>query len=178
MKQNGGVIWVTNGPSGGTTIRLLFPAIKNEPEVEPAHPLPPPAQKGSETVLVMDERDGIRTLMSNVLRRKGYSVLEAAQAGDALKLCRSHDGPIHLLLAHLSSPQRIQDFRGTFAQVRPELQFLYLLGTVDGVSEPEESSLASAFLQEPFQFDELLPKVREVLDSSLQPPHHSITATS
>jgi len=45
VKQNGGVIWVTNGPSGGTTIRLLFPAIKNEPEVEPAHPLPPLPRK-------------------------------------------------------------------------------------------------------------------------------------
>ena len=126
----------------------------------------------------MDERDGIRTLVSNALRRKGYSVLDAAQAGDALQLCRSHDGPIHLMLAHLSSPQHIRDFREPFSQVRPELRFLHLLGTVDGISEPDGSSLQSAFLQEPFQFDELLPKVREVLDSSLQPPHHSITATS
>ena len=166
VKQSGGHIALDSRPGVGTTFTIYLP--RTERAIEPAQPpLPASERTGTETVLLVEDDDQVRALSVAILRRHGYTVLDAENAGEALLICDKHDGPIHLLLTDVVMPRMSgRELAERLVAQRPELRVLF----VSGYSEEliaDHGVLVSrlALLQKPITPDGLLHKIREVLDS-------------
>jgi CheY-like chemotaxis protein len=173
IKQSEGFIWVYSEPGVGTTFKMYLPRV-----VAAVAPPPPmltrtsPPQ-GSGTILLVEDEDGIRSLVSGILRGHGYTVLEASRPNAALEISKTFDGPIHLLLTDVVMPQMNgREVAKQISAARPNTKVLYMSGYTDqaiahhGVLNP-----GVPFLQKPFTPHALAQKVREVLGmvSSSQP---------
>ncbi|MBM3891534.1 MAG: PAS domain S-box protein, partial [Verrucomicrobia bacterium] len=173
IKQSGGHIHVQSEPDRGSTFTIYLPRVE-----QPAEPvaLPQPTAapaRGTETVLVAEDEDTVRNLVSEVLRRNGYTVLAARDGSEALALAGRQQGPIHLLLTDMVMPGLGgHELAERLARVRPDTKVLYMSGYTDndivrqGALKPE-----TAFLQKPFAPEVLTRRIRELLDARTpQPP--------
>jgi two-component system cell cycle sensor histidine kinase/response regulator CckA len=167
VKQSGGYIWVYSEPGQGTAFKIYLPRVREAPE--PARPSPAPAAplRGSETLLLVEDDEMVRHLVSRMLKSRGYTVLTAADGTDTLRQLESHRGPIDLLITDVVMPGMSgREVALRVATLQPQVKVLYLSGYTDdaivrhGVLEPGIS-----FLQKPFSADALARKVREVLDA-------------
>ncbi|MGH9603461.1 MAG: PAS domain S-box protein [Terriglobales bacterium] len=167
VKQSEGYIWAQSKPGKGASFHLYLPAVEI-PAAQPGEPeTARSAEKsGSETVLVVEDEEGVCSLVRHVLHRQGYNVLEARHAGEALLLCDRYHQTIHLLLTdvileHVSGPELAR----RLLAVRPGMKVLFMSGyTDDAVLRHGVQSAETPFLQKPFSTDVLARKVREVLD--------------
>ncbi|HXZ27734.1 MAG TPA: PAS domain S-box protein [Terriglobales bacterium] len=166
IKQSGGYIWVYSEVGLGTTFKVYLPRVD-----QPAEHIPDRGssrtQRGNETILLVEDEDGVRALVHEVLRKNGYTVLQARHGGEALLLCERHAGTIHLLLTDVVLAQMSgHELALRLSALRPDMKVLYMSGYTDeaivhhGVLEP-----GTAFLQKPFTTEALARKVRAVLDT-------------
>ncbi len=166
VKQSGGSIWVYSEPGRGTTFKIYLPRV-DAPAAEPAEPKEHAGElKGSETVLLVEDDETVRDLACSVLKRFGYEVLEAKNPTEALRLSEGHEGPIHLLITDVIMPgMNGKELAERLQEGRPELRVLYASGYTDNVIV-SHGLLDSGvdFLAKPFGPDNLLRKVREILD--------------
>jgi len=166
VKQSEGYIHVYSELGQGTTIRIYFPRVHEKPESISTGAIEIAPKKGNETVFVVEDEDGVRAIVQNVLSRNGYHVLTAADAQSALDQFRSHDGTIHLLLTdialkHINGRQLSQQFR----TLRPDMRVVLMSGYTDDAAVHQGVLNQDAdFLQKPFNSHELLKIVRQVLD--------------
>ena len=122
---------------------------------------------GSETIMIVEDEDGVRALASRVLQLKGYSVLEAHHGEEALLITKKHNAPIHLLLTDVVMPHMGgRELAERMLPSNPHMKVLYMSGyTSDaivryGVLDPHIS-----FVQKPFTPETLTVEVRKVLDA-------------
>jgi two-component system cell cycle sensor histidine kinase/response regulator CckA len=163
VKQSGGVVRVSSEPGLGTTVKVFLPREESEAESPPGLPV---SLRGDETVLIVEDEDGVRELMWKILSDHGYTVLEARHGRDALTVAADYDQPIHLLISDVVMPEM---GAGEMAQQllaqRPEIKVLFVSGyTNDEIVRRGVSRNDAAFIQKPFEAEELMGKVREVLD--------------
>ncbi len=166
VKQSGGFIWVYSEPGQGSTFKIYFPCVEEAvPTAEPAKVRPAKPAKGKETVLVVEDEEGVRSLVCETLKSKGYKVLEAEGAAQALKIAEQHTKPIHLLLTDVVMPQTGgKELAKRLSTLHPETKVLYMSGyTDDAIVRHGILEGSTAFLQKPFAPDALVRKVREVL---------------
>jgi CheY-like chemotaxis protein len=168
INQSGGHILVYSEPGQGTTFKIYLPRV-DAPKRAARRPITPvEVRRGAETLLLVEDEEDVRALARDVLVESGYTVLEAATAEDAVRICEEHASPISLLLSDVvmpkvSGPQLAQ----RLVDLRPELQVLYMSGYTDdaivhhGVLEP-----GTAFIEKPFTPEGLSEKVRDVLDAA------------
>jgi CheY-like chemotaxis protein len=127
VRQSGGHILVSSEVGFGTTVKAYLPRVSQG--LEAAEPVPPADRPvdGSETVLLVEDEDSIRTLLGRKLRDRGYQVLEAREGQAAVDLCRRHQGPIHLLLTDVVMP-RVggRELAERLAPMRPDMRVLYI----------------------------------------------------
>jgi two-component system, cell cycle sensor histidine kinase and response regulator CckA len=166
VKQSGGFIWVYSEVGHGTSFKIYLPRVD-----EAAAPAPAPGDAvvgGSETVLVVEDVAAVRAVTSEMLRRYGYSVLEAADAETALRLAGKHDGEIHLLLTDVVMPDASgRELADRLTKLRPRMKVLYMSGyTDDAVVRHGVLQQGIAFLQKPFTPESLARKLRTVLERS------------
>jgi PAS domain S-box-containing protein len=173
VKQNGGVVRVSSEPGMGTTVKVFFPRIESD---EPAQPRTPPPALGDETILLVEDEDGVRELMWKILTEHGYTVLEARHGRDALSLAASYQQPIHLLLTDVVMPEMgAGELTEQLLVERPDLKMLYVSGyTNDEVVRRGVKQNDASFIQKPFSAEELMRKVREVLDPTAPVPGASV----
>ena len=165
VKQSGGHVEASSTVGAGTTFRVYLPLVE-EPTPAPPGPDAADALRGTETVLLVEDEEAVRRMTRMVLRRCGYTVLEAADGQEAVAASRGHRGPIHLLLTDLVMPRMGgRELAGAVAASRPGTRVLFMSGYTDDVlvHQGVESSAAD-FLHKPFTLDALARKVREVLD--------------
>jgi len=167
VQQSGGSIWVDSELARGTTFRIYFPRVTDTQE-GPALSMAPIGVhvEGTETILLVEDEEPVRILARTILRRHGYEVLEAQNAGEAFLICEQHTSQIHLLLTDVIMPRMSgRQLAERLAPLRPGLKILYMSGYTDdsilqhGVLDP-----AMSFLQKPITPSTLVQKVREVLD--------------
>jgi two-component system cell cycle sensor histidine kinase/response regulator CckA len=168
VKQSGGNIWVYSEVGQGTTFKIYLPHALES--VQPAWHLEfkQDMPSGKETILLVEDADGVRELVRRTLQNQDYTVLEARDGQEALQMAGLHTGPIHLLLTDvimpgISSKTLIEQVTRTY----PDIRVLLISGYTDnaimqyGVLKP-----GVAFLQKPFSPLELARKVRRVLDET------------
>jgi two-component system, cell cycle sensor histidine kinase and response regulator CckA len=166
VKQSGGDIWVYSEPGKGTTFKIYLPEAAEAPaEARPSEP--PPVARGVETVLLVEDEPAVRRLVRISLEERGYTVLEAEDPDDALRMVDENPGEIHLLLTDVVMPglggRQVAE---QITAVRPHTRVLYMSGyTSDTVVRRGVLTSSAAFLQKPFSPTDLLRKVREVLDA-------------
>jgi two-component system, cell cycle sensor histidine kinase and response regulator CckA len=154
LERAGWAKTVESSLGSGTTFKIYFPACE---------PLARMTKKSTETVLLVDDCDPLRTLTRHLLEDCGYRVLAAGSAAEALALAHEHRGSIPLLITDLSMPGLSGNtLAHTLAETRPRIRILYTSGFNDGSLGADNHN---AFLQKPFSRDELLAAVRCVLDA-------------
>ncbi len=166
VKQSGGNIWVYSEPGRGATFKIYFPRAEEVAKFVEPPPTRDSAPRGSETILLVEDEDAVRSLVRALLEPNGYKVLEARQAVEALSICERHKEPIHLLLTDVVMPTMSgRVLAARLAPVRPEMKVLFMSGYTDGaIVNHGVLEAGTAFLQKPFTPDSLGRKVREVLD--------------
>ena len=105
VKQNRGYVDVESRPGQGTTFTIYLPRLEAAAEAPRDRMTPAAKLEGSETILVVEDEDALRTLLCRFFRLYGYNVLEARDGGEALLLCEQHQGPIHLMVTDVVMPQ-------------------------------------------------------------------------
>jgi PAS domain S-box-containing protein len=170
VKQSGGHISVESEPERGTTFRVYLPRVF-EPEETPPAAATGRRPTGVETVLLVEDEQGLRVLARRILESHGYAVIEASGGEEALRISRRHQSPIDLLLTDAVMPgMGGSDLAREIAAERPATRVLYMSGyTDDAVVRQGHLDEGSAFIQKPFASDALVQKVREVLDGAPAP---------
>ncbi len=168
VTQSEGTIRVYSEPGQGTTFKIYLPQIEIGalPGVEngsSAEALP----YGFETVLLVEDESGVRKLAREILQQSGYSVLEADNGQQALKISQEYDRPIHLLLTdvimpHMSGHELVENL----SPIHPETKVVYMSGYTDkAIIQHDGLDPGVNFLQKPFSADMLARKLRKVLDN-------------
>jgi two-component system, cell cycle sensor histidine kinase and response regulator CckA len=122
--------------------------------------------EGTETILLVEDDEVVRKLVSEVLDNEGYRLLEAPNGVAALSTCAQYEEPIHLLLTDVVMPEMSgRELANRLAAVRPEVKVLYMSGyTDDVIVHHGVLDKGTEFIQKPFTPDVLARKIREVLD--------------
>ena len=167
VKQCGGSVWVYSEEGRGTTFKVYLPVVSEQvvaPEPGESRPIP---RRGSETILLVEDEEPVRTLVRNVLEANGYVVVEARHGEDARAVAEMHQGPIQLLVTDVVMPEmsgpELAEHLATFHR---EMKVLYMSGyTQDAIQRHGLLSPGAAYLPKPFTPEALVRKVREVLDA-------------
>jgi two-component system cell cycle sensor histidine kinase/response regulator CckA len=167
VKQSGGHIWFTSEPGRGTTFKVYLPRV--EEEAAPLHPEAPPAAslQGTETILVVEDDEQLRSMICRTLRTHGYKLLEARHGSEAILVCGRHLGPIHLILTDVVMPgMGGPELMERLAPLGRKMKVLFMSGYAEDTAVLQNLVSAGApFLEKPFKPIALVQKVRQVLDS-------------
>ena len=165
VQQSNGYIWAYSDPGVGTTFKLYLPRVDQPAETLDSQPGPTELYAGFETILLVEDEDGVRSLIQLLLQRNGYRVLEAHNAEQALQIAESKKDRIHLLLTDLILPRLGgRELAERISALRPDIKCLFMSGyTDDSVLKSGVLDNQTPFLQKPFSMEALLQKIREVL---------------
>ena len=164
VKQSGGYVWVESAPGRGATFTIQLPRAGGAVE-PPVAPLAEPPDAGTATLLVVEDQDGLRSLICEILEDAGYRVLPAASGPAALAVSDAFREPIDLLVTDvimpsMSGPQLIE----RLAEKRPHTRALLISGyTQDVIDRRGDSVERFALLRKPFTRADLLQQVRKTL---------------
>ncbi len=168
VKQSGGYIWVYSEPGQGATFKVYLPRV--EPAGEPVAAPQPPARAlgGTETILLAEDEAAVRTLARRVLEKHGYKLLLAATGRDGVQVAEQHAAPIDLLVTDVVMPEMGgRELAQRLTARQPGLKVLFLSGyTDDAIVHHGVLDAGVAFLQKPFKPDDLVRKIRAVLDGT------------
>jgi two-component system, cell cycle sensor histidine kinase and response regulator CckA len=167
VKQSGGYIWVYSEAGKGTTFKVYLPRVQGasskarKDDGDGAKEL----LRGCETVLLVEDEEGVRQLAHEYLETNGYTVLQAPDGNAALKLAGMHHGPIHLLMTDVVMPGISgRELAQRICQSRPDIKVLYMSGYTDqAVVHHGILESGSVLLQKPFTMSTLAIKLREIL---------------
>ena len=168
VRHYGGVVRVSSEAGAGTTVKVYLP--RHEAEARATLPDDPDAAalRGSETVLVAEDEDGVRELLRKALTEYGYAVLTARHGQDALLVAGEREGGIDLLVTDVVMPEMSgRELAETLRDRCPGLKVLYISGyTDDEVLRRGVVGGEMAFLRKPFAVGELASRVRALLDGA------------
>jgi two-component system cell cycle sensor histidine kinase/response regulator CckA len=170
VKQNGGDIFVYSEPGKGTAFRIYLPRL-SEAGLRLEAPAPTELQTGSGTILLVEDEEAVRKLTRQMLKRMGYSVIEAANGEEGVRMLGQDPQRFDLLITDVVMPgMNGRELAEYCARLSPGLRVLYMSGYADhaviehGMIEPD-----TVFIQKPFTPEDLHRKLCEVMDTRLPP---------
>ncbi len=165
VRQLGGSIAVTSEPGRGAAFEIYLPRLDGAAVAGTQAASVTVSARGSETVLVVEDQDPVRSLAVTVLKEHGYLVLDAAHGDDALLVVERHPGPVHLLLTDVVMPHMTgKELAERLNGLRPEMKVLFMSGyAADVMVRRELLESGTQYLAKPFAPGVLAAKVREAL---------------
>ena len=168
VKQNLGEIEVSSPPGAGSTFRILLPLVSgasSQPQLAPKHQTR--IAKGTETVLLVEDEEGVRSLVSSMLRTQGYQVYEAEHGWQALEVFAKHASEIQLLLTDVIMPKMSgRELAERLVAKSPALKVVFMSGYTDDIVAREGVVFDNTILlHKPFTLEGLTRKLREALGS-------------
>jgi two-component system cell cycle sensor histidine kinase/response regulator CckA len=171
VARSGGSISVYSEIGRGTTFKVYLPRADATELAVAAAPPPARPNAGAQTVLVVEDAEGLRELTKRVLERQGYTVLVAGNADEAVRLFEA-GATVDVLLTDVVMPGASgPELTKRLKIKRPELKVVYMSGyTQDAIVQHGVLNPGIAFLHKPFTSDALGRKLREVLDRPAELP--------
>lgn len=182
VKQSGAYIFVESRVQSGTAFRAYFPRadVREEAIAEQESAGLPRADRGRETILLVEDEANLRRLIHQYLENQGYRILDAEDGAAALQIAAGHGGTIDLLLTDVVMPgMNGRELAAQITAQRPEVRVLYISGyTENAIGHDGLLDAGVNLLQKPFSLPTLKDRVRELLDSEPIPqeaimPHRS-----
>jgi CheY-like chemotaxis protein len=171
ITQSGGSVSVESELGHGTTFMIWLPRVENLAPVNGPSRGSPELRQGRETILLVEDEDGVRELAREVLQGHGYTVIEARDGESALQIVEQRRERLHLLLTDVVMPKMGgRELARRLISRHPDVKVLYMSGYPDdalgehGVLEP-----GAVLLQKPFTPQGMADKVRQVLDRTRIP---------
>ena len=165
VKQSGGYIWVYSEPGKGSTFKVYLPRVAEQVEESAPAPAPLKDQRGTETILLVEDEEAVRDLIVTILSQRGYEVIVARHPEHAEEIATKFPHEIHLLLTDVVMPGTSgRELAARIGARRPGIRVLYMSGYTENViTSGGMLEKGLAFLQKPFSPVALSQKVREVL---------------
>jgi len=167
VKQSAGYILVQSEPGQGATFKIHLPRVDEPAGQLPARAERGPPPKGRETVLIIEDEDAVRKLAARILKRQGYTILQAVRAEDAMQWLADDRQTIDLLLTDVVLPGVSgSEIAARARSLRPNLPVLFMSGyamsrlTERGLARPDMD-----LLEKPFTASSLAWRIRDVLDA-------------
>jgi two-component system cell cycle sensor histidine kinase/response regulator CckA len=166
VKQSGGFVWVYSEPGLGATFKIYLPTVEQQADEIPA---PKPVAKsvgGGETILLVEDEAALRQPAREFLASRGYTVIEATDGDDALRIAKNHTARIDLMITDVIMPHMGgAQLAETLAEKRPQMKVLFVSGYAENtILGHGPIDVMTQFLQKPFSLEELARKIRTVLD--------------
>jgi CheY-like chemotaxis protein len=167
IKQSGGYVSVETKPNEGTTFNIYLPRVPDDSKVSEENYTPREIPRGTETILLVEDEDMVRSLSREILETYGYRVIEAVNGAEALSIGISADGNIDLLMTDIVMPQMGgRELAEKLTEKLPHLQVLFTSGYADDPAMQHYVVETTAnFIQKPYTPTSLVHKVRDILDS-------------
>jgi two-component system cell cycle sensor histidine kinase/response regulator CckA len=168
VKQSEGFIWVYSEPGLGSTFKIYLPRVGAGRDSAMNGERAVGGLGGSETILVVEDEDMVRSLASRGLRERGYTVIEARHGADALRQLEQHPSTIDLVISDVVMPEMGgRELGRRLATLRPSMPVLYISGyTGEDVIQRGLLDPDAPFQQKPFAPEDLARKVRAMLDGA------------
>ncbi len=168
IKQSGGYIWVDSEPGKGATFEIYLPQAEGPFAPDGAAAETPLIVSTSRTILLVEDDASVRIPIRRMLERRGYRMLEANDAEEALQAALSHKGPLDLMLTDVVMPRMSgRQLADKMAALYPAMKILYMSGYADDALVREAAmDQGRDFIEKPFTSDALVRRVREVLGDS------------
>ncbi len=169
VTQCGGFISVESQVNIGTTFKILFPIAK-QPESPPKTISLDQNSRGKETILLVEDEDNVRKVVRLSLESKGYRVLEASKASEALEVAEKYSQSIPLMLTDVVMPEVSgPELAATIRRLYPNISVIFMSGyNEDEILRYGISANREILFNKPLDFALLLAKVREILDQKLR----------
>ena len=167
VKQHKGHISVDSAPGRGSTFKIYMPRFQGAVETITEPVMPEIRTRATETVLLVEDDDQLRRLTFEILQGEGYTVLEADSGPDALLLSQGHAGPIQLMLTDIIMPgMNGHILAERLMSSRSDTVVLYMSGYAGASAGRRQGSIGpdTSLVMKPFTPEQLLDKVRELLD--------------
>lgn len=165
IKQSGGTVEVFSEVNAGTTFKVYLSRVPEEPLKSKA--AISQSSLGAETILVVEDEEGVRSLVRSILEMKGYSVHEARDAEDAIDLLARDQYRVDMLLTDVIMPKTSGvELARRFKSQHPDVKVLFMSGYTDAaLTNHGVLESGTALIEKPFTPQSLAQKVREVLDA-------------
>jgi PAS domain S-box-containing protein len=182
VKQSGGFIFVDSQPERGTAFRAYFPRVDSREDAVAAPDSPglPRAERGQETILLVEDEANLRRLARQYLETQGYKILEAEDGAAALQIVDGYKGSIDLLLTDVIMPgMNGRELATQASNHLPNVRVLYMSGYAENaIGQDGTLDAGINLLQKPFSLPALRDRVREVLDSEPIPAEVAMSSRS
>ncbi len=166
VRQHGGWVEVESAVDQGSTFRVYLPVSTKTAEaaaVKTREPLP----RGKETILLVEDEDNYRKMMAILLRRQGYTVIEAANGVEALRQWESHQDQINLLLTDMVMPEGMTglELSGKIRSRKPDLPVVISSGySIDLLDRANPNFSGLIYISKPCDAEKLTRTLRKALD--------------
>jgi CheY-like chemotaxis protein len=167
VKQNKGIVSVYSEPGKGTTIKVYWPLMVAEAAESVAKVKPELARGGSETILLAEDDRQIREITSRQLCQAGYTIIEAKNGNDALKMAKNYQETIDLLFTDAVMPiMGGRELSEKIKEIYPEIPTLFTSGYMDDDIHQDILTLAKdRFINKPYNIQDIMDKIRYLLDN-------------
>jgi len=175
VHQHHGFVEVDTVVGKGTEFRVFLPLLPEKTRELPgkkAAPIGKTTPSGHETILVVEDEASVRFLVTTILNRAGYRVIEAENGIVALEVWRAHKDEIQLLMTDIVMPDGMTgiDLARLIREAKPDLPVLFSSGySPDAVREGMTMQEGVNFLPKPFDVDRMLETVRRCIESEVRP---------